>query len=383
MIIFIISRGYPSERDPQWGNFETDQARALAALGHCVTMLSVDVRVSKLKNRFGVTKVVEQGVTSYSLNPGAWVISSVINKSFFYWIYQYFLLKLYERIVKYEGVPDVIYAHYQTSSEAALKIKRKYDVPIVGLEHWSALGLENPPKTALEHGRKVYPALDKVLVVSKSLRESLKKFLNINSIVVNNIIGDEFYYKEHRNTDGIVHFVLTGNLKPVKCIDMAIKAFAVVAKKNRNICFTIVGDGVEKERLIHLIEKNNLADVIHLIGRKDRNYIVQLLQKSDVYILSSSSETFGVAAGEALACGVPVIATDCGGPRDFMNDFNGLLIPVNDTEAMTKAMLYMVNHYKDYDRAQIAEDCRKRFSSEAIGKQLEDIFEEVIKSNKK
>lgn len=378
MKIFLIGRGFPTDKDPQWGNFELDQARALVEKGHEVIMLSVDVRFSRLKNKLGITKVKKYGLVSYSLNPGPWIISNIINNRFYYWIYSRFLLKLFENIVKLEGLPDIIYTHYQDSALAMLPIKGKYKIPIVGLEHWSALGLDIVPRIALKHGRVVYPNLDKVLVVSTYLRDNIKKYFNIDSEVVNNIIGNEFYFKEYNNT-GVIHFVLIGNLIPRKCFDIVIKAISTLVSDYNNIKFTIVGDGPEKKHLRSLIEEYDLTKYVELVGRKSRSFIVNLLQKTDVFILSSSSETFGVAAVEALACGVPVISTDCGGARDFMNEFNGLVIPINDINAMEKAIRHMIDHYLDFDRKRIAHECKRRFSSKTIANQLTSIFESVIK----
>jgi glycosyltransferase involved in cell wall biosynthesis len=131
-----------------------------------------------------------------------------------------------------------------------------------------------------------------------------------------------------------------------------------------------------------MIETYHLSDTVHLVGYKTRDYIANTLQEADVYILSSHVETFGVAPVEALACGVPVIATDCGGSRSYMNDFNGLLIPIDDVKAMSEAISYMIEHYREYDRERIAEDCKQRFSSEVIAKRLESIFEDVIAKSK-
>ncbi len=379
MNVFVVSRGYPSKTDPQWGNFETDQARALASAGHKVVMLSVDIRYSKSKKKLGITKEVEKEVVSYSLNPGPFVFLRYASKYIYRMLRQKLILRLYDRVIKAEGMPDIIYAHYQDNIEASLTIKKKYKVPVVGLEHWSALGLDNPPRGAIESGARIYPAIDKLLVVSDFLKKRLKHYCEVDSEVLNNIIGNEFRYKEYENTDGVVKFVLTGNLIPLKNFELPIKALKDVVKEHKNVLFTIVGDGPEKEKLHNIIEENNLTDNVKMVGRKDRNYIVQLLQNSDVYIMSSTSETFGVAAGEALACGVPVISTDCGGPRDFMNEFNGILIPVNDVDAMEKAILHMVEHYKEYDRKRIAQDCHERFSSEAIAKQLTQLFQQVVK----
>ena len=61
-----------------------------------------------------------------------------------------------------------------------------------------------------------------------------------------------------------------------------------------------------------------------------------------------------------------------------VNDFNGLLIPINDVKALSEAISYMIEHYKDYDRKLIAEDCRQRFSEEVIAKKIEKIFKDVI-----
>lgn len=378
MKIFVISRGFPSPIDPQWGNFETDQALALASLGHKVVMLSVDLRYAKTKNKLGITKIEEGGLVSYSLNPGPLVALRSLFNALYKELSSFLLLNLFIKVCKTEGKPDLIYSHYQDNIEHSLLIKKKYAIPIVGLEHWSALGYETPPQDAIDNGKSIYQQIDKLLVVSKALKTNIKHYCDVDSEVLHNIIGKEFCFKEPPKTDSIVQFVLTGNLKPVKCIDMAINAFTSVAKLKDNIRFTIVGDGAERDRLNQLVEEKKMSDKIHLVGRRDRAFIVHLLQESDVYVLSSSSETFGVAAGEALACGVPVIATDCGGPRDFMNDFNGLIVPVNDTKAMTDAMLYMTEHYKDYNRKRIAQDCHDRFSSEAIGKQLSQIFKQVV-----
>ena len=105
---------------------------------------------------------------------------------------------------------------------------------------------------------------------------------------------------------------------------------------------------------------------------------MQLLQQSDMFVLPSRSETFGVVYIEATACGLPIIATDCGGPKEIVTPQNGVLIPMDDTDALANAILHMTAHLSDYDRQAIAADCQARFSPEVIAKQLTDIFEKVL-----
>jgi glycosyltransferase involved in cell wall biosynthesis len=215
-------------------------------------------------------------------------------------------------------------------------------------------------------------------VVSDALRENILRIIGVETTVVYNTYGKEFFFKDQVKKDDVIRFVLTGNLVPNKGFDLFIQAIGENASLPDNIMFTIIGDRTEKEKLQEMIDAYHLSDKVRLVGCKTRYFIVNALQEADVYILSSRIETFGVAAIEALACGVPVIATDCGGSRSYMNDFNGLLIPINDVKALSEAISYMIEHYKDYDRKLIAEDCKQRFSGEVIAKKIEKIFMDVI-----
>lgn len=84
--------------------------------------------------------------------------------------------------------------------------------------------------------------------------------------------------------------------------------------------------------------------------------IAEQLSKSDCFVLASQSETFGVAYIEALAMGVPVIATKCGGPEGFVNENNGIMIDVDSESQLIEAMKYMYNNSDKYDREEILYD---------------------------
>lgn len=384
MKIFFISRGWPSEREPQWGSFERDQALSLKALGHEIVILSVDARFRRYHRKYGVTKEINEGIPHYNLFAGAiWgkalrEISVNLHVS----VRRCFFLYLLKKVIKHEGMPDLIYAHYLGSSSMALAAKRKYGVPVVGIEHWSELGYENIKSKVKYWAGKVYMDLDCLFTVSASLRENIKKNFGIDSVVVNNMVGREFSYVPTGRKDKEVRFVTTGNLLPVKGFDNLINAFGQLHLKDSAWSLHIIGGGKEHDNLQQLIEKLGLSKNIQLCGRKNREGVIEMLRNSDVYIMSSRSETFGVAAIEALACGLPVIATDCGGARDFLTEENGLMCPVNDVNKLADAILQMYRCCQDYDRKKIAEDCQKRFSADSIGKQLVVIFEEVIRKCK-
>ena len=385
MKIFVISRNWPSEQHPQWGIVERDQAVALRKLGHQVYSLYLDIRPEPHTKKLGITREVKEGVVVYCFCAGShWAeILKKISPHLQYDAVEALFFDLFRRVVKLEGMPDVVYGHYLRYCSRALAIKRKYGIPAVGLEHWSEMCKTEIREDLKQRAEETYPYLDRQLVVSDALRENILRCIGVDTTVVYNTYGKEFYYQEHVKKDDIVRFVLTGNLLPIKGFDVVIRALGESESLPNNLLFTIIGDGTEKEKLQEMIETYHLSDKVHLVGRKTRDYIVDALHEADVYILSSHSETFGVAPVEALACGVPVIATDCGGSRSYMNEFNGLMIPVNDVKAMSGAISYMVEHYMEFDRKRIAEDCKQRFSAESIARQLEAIFEDVIANSKK
>lgn len=379
MKIYLIARGIPSKNDPQWGCFEYDQAKALAVKGHHVVILSVDERWKSRWRKPGIRMIREEGVTSYDLYSGPWVLLSLLNL----WIYErmssWLMLKLFNNVVKKEGMPDVIYAHYLDNFEYAINIKRQYKIPVLGLEHWSEMGKVHPSARALRKAARVYPQLDKLLVVSHALRDNIHKYVGVNSDVLPNVIGEEFRYLGNHHDNRKVKFVSTGNLLYCKRMDLIIRSLSLNRDMADKCSVTIVGDGVDHRMLQDLIVEYHLEETVRLVGRKTRKEIVEILNDSDVYIMASESETFGVAAAEALACGIPVIATDCGGPRDFVSQVNGVMIPINDEYKLAEAIFYMIEHHKEYSKKAIAEDFHNRFSAEAIADQLTDIFTTIIK----
>jgi len=91
---------------------------------------------------------------------------------------------------------------------------------------------------------------------------------------------------------------------------------------------------------------------------------------------------FGVVLIEALALGKPVISTRSGGPEDIVEEYNGLLVPVNNVEALADAMQYMVDNYYKFDQTEIQHRCYKKYSEESVGKALEELYWQVLKQDK-
>ena len=161
-------------------------------------------------------------------------------------------------------------------------------------------------------------------------------------------------------------------------MDLTIKAFYKTFWDKPDVSLTIFGDGIERSRLEKLIKEYNLEKKIILMGMCDRKIIAKKLMDSDCFILASRSETFGVAYIEALAAGVPVIATQCGGPEAFVNETNGMLVPRENVDLLSTAMEYMYINIKQFDKERISNNIKLQFSPEIVSKNLIKIYNNLI-----
>ena len=163
-----------------------------------------------------------------------------------------------------------------------------------------------------------------------------------------------------------------------KGFDLLPKAFALADLPKDKWQMLVIGEGEEHATLQQQIDTAGYHDNIILTSKKGKEEIARLLNQSNVFVLPSRNENFSVAVLEALACGLPVVASICGGIRECIDEKNGLLFVVDDVEGLAKCLKHMYEHYQEYDRQAIADNCQARFSSKVIAKQLTDIFEDVL-----
>lgn len=380
MKIALIANGYPDKREPQWGCFERDQALALQRLGHQVSILYIDGRFRTYWRKIGLVHYKDSGLSVYGmfLIPKRWLgrISRKTSYRMSLWMMN-FVYRAYE---KAEGKPDIIYAHYIWNIAYASMLKEKYGIPLVGIEHWSGLTKEQLPPGPLFRENIGYKRTDKLLAVSESLQSHIYRHFGKESTVVYDMLGQEFVstdMKKRKNTQPF-RFIAVGSLIHRKGFDLLLKAFSKSELKKKECRVVIIGGGSEKANLMDLAKQLNISDNVTLVGRKTKGEIICTMQDSHVFVLSSHAETFGVVCIEALSQGLPNIATVCGGPEEFINGNNGILVPPGDVDALSNAMIDMYNNYSKYDSVAIAEECKRRFAPQVIANQLSTIFETVI-----
>jgi glycosyltransferase involved in cell wall biosynthesis len=140
-------------------------------------------------------------------------------------------------------------------------------------------------------------------------------------------------------------FIYLGRLKPYKNIDIAIKAFDKVSKKNPNAKFFIVGEGDSLQSLMQLSESLNLSGKIKFFKKVSENKKISLLSQSWVSIQPSQVEGWGITVIEANACKTPVIASNTNGLKDSIVDGKtGILASVRDINGFSSAMENLIQN---------------------------------------
>ena len=168
---------------------------------------------------------------------------------------------------------------------------------------------------------------------------------NINSsskiYFLNRAINKKFFVKREYIENHKVLFV--GSLLPWKGVDILIKAFLNVTIKCPTASLTIIGDGPDKQKLIKLSEELGISKSISFIGTKSSDEISVYHQSSQLFILPSRNDNSPNALAEAMAAGMPTIATDVGGVSSmFENNISGILVPSENEEILSDKIINLL-----------------------------------------
>jgi len=231
---------------------------------------------------------------------------------------------------------------------------------------------------------------DGVTAVSNQLKgRTLKNFdIKKDIRVIYNFIDftrfkptNKDHFKKAIAPDGEHILVHTSNFRKVKRVQDVIHMFKRVVDEVP-AKLLLIGDGPERLHMEELCRELNVCEHTRFLGRQDA--IEELLAVSDLFILPSENESFGLAALEAMACEVPVISSNIGGlPEVNVNGVTGFLSDVGDVEDMaTNALKLLKNPDLLAKFRQQALDRAKEFDLDAIVPQYESYYEEICKSVK-
>ena len=192
----------------------------------------------------------------------------------------------------------------------------------------------------------IYRIADRILVVSNEVKDIVKNTFRINpskiTILRNGITFDEHQYRsidltsEFKGSGDKIKIIAVGSLTYQKAMDVLIKSAAdLIEGKFLNFIILIVGEGEKRKQLVKLVRELNLEKYVKLLGL--RNDAINLIKSCDIFVMPSRYEGLSIAMIEAMACGVPIIASDAPGLRNYIKHMhNGLLFPTGDHKILAK-----------------------------------------------
>jgi len=375
MRILIVAGGYPTEKYYLNGIFEFDQAQALAKQGHEVIFAAIDLRSVRRWRHWFFESIEKNNVSIEVVNIPLGPVAPIVLHFFGLLGLKY----IYRKCLKKFGKPDVIHAHFTDYAYIALQSLKKTKIPIVMTEHSSGINCINIDQKLWRTAEKVYHNVNTVIAVSNELKAKIMQEFSIKALYIPNVVDLKiFSYDSNPNKDSKFRIISVGNLIPRKRMKALISGFASFVKFVPDSELFIYGSGPEKDNLQAQISSLRLSDRIVLKGSCKRDIIANALKTASCFVLVSEVETFGVVLVEAMACGLPVIATKSGGPESFIHSGNGILIPVDDEQSLLDALKKMYLTINDYNRGEISSEVKQLFSAESIVNQLESVYERVI-----
>ncbi|MCH1453784.1 MAG: N-acetyl-alpha-D-glucosaminyl L-malate synthase BshA [Flavobacteriaceae bacterium] len=228
-----------------------------------------------------------------------------------------------------------------------------------------------------------------VTAVSQSLKEDTERLFDITSniqVIPNFIDRDKINFKNVPCEKGQIapddQLIIThiSNFRPLKRILDILKTFKKVSEK-LNVKLLMVGDGPEKERAMRYCRAQSMEDSVLFLGRS--NQIDEILCFSDLFLLPSEQESFGLAALEAMVHGVPVVCSDVGGlPEVIEEGVSGYLCPLGDVDAMANRAIHILEDPERHKRfKRQAYESSKKFDIDKVITHYESLYQKAKENN--
>jgi glycosyltransferase involved in cell wall biosynthesis len=291
-------------------------------------------------------------------------------------------MRLTQLYVRDFGPPDVLHAQSALwGGVSAMKLASRFGVPYVVTEHSTAYARGMIKRWQEPLVRETFRRAGAVLAVSRGLSNLLAKYVSGAKVqVVPNMVDTDFFVLPPRPRDAEAFTFLTvALLQPKKGIDVLVQAFAQAFGHRPDVCLEIGGDGPQRDELESLAANLGVSGAVRFLGVLSPADVREAMWRANVFVLSSYVETFGVVLIEAMATGLPVIATRCGGPEHLIRDSLGCLVDPGSADQLARALASVYERYPKWrgrDK-ETRQHIVSNYSNNAVANALLEVFRAV------
>jgi len=287
-----------------------------------------------------------------------------------------------EEIEKFK--PDVIHAgHIWIISSIACK----YNIPTVVTSHGTdIIGIEKGDRYRKQAEFVIEKAKKIIAVSSENKNLIIKNYPNSKPEIIYAGYDPKIFNIKEYNKEEILNkynitysgqkiILFAGRLSYLKGVDILLKASKQYEKED--IITIIAGNGDLRKSLKDLAKQLDVKNV-YFVGHKSQKKLKELYNIADIFVMPSRMEAFGLVAIEAIACGTPVICSNSGGMKEYINSKVGKIVENENVEELAKAIKTTLKKLDKYNKEELANYAETNFSQEKSLKRLLEIYNEMI-----
>ncbi len=280
--------------------------------------------------------------------------------------------------------PSAIHAHgTEVSGELAAELARWLKIPYVVTEHHSLLVSQFNPAGWSQY-RKVLEGASLVLAVS----HELKKMILMNGIrakidVIGNMINEDLFVpRAGARADGPLRVLFVAVPAHTKDIPTFVSSLGLLKRRGkmfeaRLVIPSITAD-LNRDEIVALCRGEKILNECRVDGTIPHHLMPGIMNDTDVLVSTSITETFGLSIAEAIMSGLPVISTRSGGPEDFVNESNGVLVDIGDIARIADALEQVPVRFSTANQARNRNEMVLRFGKESFKKRLISAYHTIL-----
>ena len=373
--IAVIPAWYPTAARPLAGVFVRDHARA-AAVENDVAVIADDGPISSVSGLYALTDSVEDGLRTFRIRHRRTRLPQLTAVAY--------LLGILDslRRLRRDGRPvDLLHPHVHRAAWAATILGAMKRLPVVVTEHSSEFGWSGISPRALRRARIAFARADLVCPVSEYLQSQIESHgVRARFRVVPNAVDTELFSPVPTVEAGErpARILVVASLHPKKGLPHLIEALGELAKRRRDFVVDIVGEGPGRLEYEGRVRELGIERLVIFRGVQPRAEVASWMRRADFLALPSLTENLPVSVIEAMACGLPVVATRVGGVPELVDERTGLLVEPGSSEALASGIAQMLDHRSEYTAEQIAGIARSRYSLEVVGRMWDEVYRDVL-----
>jgi teichuronic acid biosynthesis glycosyltransferase TuaC len=360
--VLFLTRSYPSFRNPIVAPFTRDHARAAARFAEVVVLHTERTRdplpgfwqVEQEEDLVPIVRV------RFRRRPG-----------------------LLHRLSALRGLkevpfrPDLVHGHFYDAAAATALLARRLRVPFVLTEHSSLIATGSLSWLERRAVRNAFRCAGCVMPVSRMLQSALEaQGFEARYEIVPNVVDLEQFFPAPRRSHPIRRLIAVTRMTPVKGIPDLLEALKLLAERRQDWQCDLIGGGEREGEYRGLADRLGLAGRAVFHGQLERPEVASRLRDADLFVLASRMETFSVATLEAMASGLPVVVTACGGPEELVTPEAGQIVPPGEPAALAEALDRALSNPTLSEG--IARSVAERYGLEAVGERLQRVYESVL-----